>query len=139
MDNNFKATSSNNRKLNQRYAENGVFSMGCARHGIPERLYNISGGEGFKYAFVCVNHALASTPNVNVMYDIVCRCKNRLESTFPQLKGSSRYAVTAFHAYAHTASCQALFHPRYIDGFGHTDGEGCERIWSFLDKFVSMT
>lgn len=47
MDNNFKTTSSSNRKLNKRYSENGVFSMGCTHHGIPERLYGISGGEGY--------------------------------------------------------------------------------------------
>lgn len=47
MDNNFKAASNNKRKLNQRYAENGVFSMGCARHGVPDRLYDIKGGEGY--------------------------------------------------------------------------------------------
>ncbi|KAG2230477.1 hypothetical protein INT48_002995 [Thamnidium elegans] len=128
MDNKFKATSNNNRQLNKRYAENSVFSMGCARHGIPERLYNISGGEGFKYAFACVNYALGSTAKINVMYDIVCRCKSRLESTFPQLKGMSRYAVTAFHAYAHTRIPPLV---RY--------GEGYERVWSYLDKFVSMT
>lgn len=23
--------------------------------------------------------------------------------------------------------------------FGNIDGEGCERFWSYLDKFVSMT
>ncbi|KAI8365457.1 hypothetical protein EDC96DRAFT_509802 [Choanephora cucurbitarum] len=49
------------------------------------------------------------------------------------------YAVTAFHAYAHTMACQVKYNPRYIPNFGHTDGEGCERFWSYLDGFVFMT
>ena len=49
------------------------------------------------------------------------------------------YGVTAFHAYAHTMACQVNYNPRYIQNFGYTDGEGCERFWSFLDGFVSMT
>lgn len=49
------------------------------------------------------------------------------------------YGVTAFHAYAHTMACQVNYNPRYIQNFGYTDGEGCERFWSYLDGFVSMT
>ncbi|KAI8327983.1 hypothetical protein EDC96DRAFT_531048 [Choanephora cucurbitarum] len=49
------------------------------------------------------------------------------------------YAVTAFHAYAYTMACQVKYNPRYIPNFGHTDGEGCERFWSYLDGFVFMT
>lgn len=77
---------------------------------------------------------------------------------------SIKFAVTAFHAYAHKLSCQVKYHPLYLDGFGQTgtlytsqyigffeninatldlffeiDGEGCERIWSFLNGFISMT
>lgn len=74
------------------------------------------------------------------------------------MKGNSLYAVTAFHAYAHTVNCQVLYNPRYVNGLGLTgtrinfrmkifclniskyvDGEGCERFWSYLNRFVSIT
>ncbi len=31
------------------------------------------------------------------------------------------------------------FNPRYIEGFGLSDGEVCERLWSFLRRFAIMT
>lgn len=46
LDNNFKAASNNRRKINNRFDEEGVFSMNCARHGVPMRLYDVYGGEG---------------------------------------------------------------------------------------------
>ncbi|KAI9490980.1 hypothetical protein BDB00DRAFT_730033, partial [Zychaea mexicana] len=48
-------------------------------------------------------------------------------------------AVSVFHAYAHSMSCQVDYHPRFISGFVLTDGEGLERLWSYLGGFVSMT
>ena len=44
-----------------------------------------------------------------------------------------------FHAYAHNASCQHAFSPRNIEGFGLTDGENVERLWSYLGRFAKMT
>lgn len=46
-DSKFVAANENSHTKSDRYDENGVFSMGCARHGIPERLYDIYGGEGY--------------------------------------------------------------------------------------------
>lgn len=43
-----------------------------------------------------------------------------LKKEFPILVGKSLYAVTAFHAYAHTVNCQVKYNPRYMDGFGNT-------------------
>jgi len=42
----FKAGSEKNRKVSNRFDEEGVFSMNCARHGVPIRLYDIYNGEG---------------------------------------------------------------------------------------------
>ncbi|KAI8136552.1 hypothetical protein BJV82DRAFT_477080, partial [Fennellomyces sp. T-0311] len=43
------------------------------------------------------------------------------------------------HAYAHTMSCQVQYHPRYQNGMALTDGEGLERVWSYLGNYVSVT
>lgn len=48
-------------------------------------------------------------------------------------------AVPIFHAYAHEASCQHKYSPRNSLGFGLTDGENVERLWSFLGRFSRMT
>lgn len=34
---------------------------------------------------------------------------------------------------------QVKYNPRYISGFALTDGEGMERLWSYLSGFISMT
>ncbi|OBZ71754.1 hypothetical protein A0J61_11884, partial [Choanephora cucurbitarum] len=80
----FKANGNNNRNTStSRYDENGVFSMSCAIHGVPERLYNIHGGEGHKYALACVHQMLNTQKDghnkqFGIMYDIVCMVKKNL-------------------------------------------------------------
>ncbi|KAF9503718.1 hypothetical protein BS47DRAFT_1402133 [Hydnum rufescens UP504] len=41
-----------------------------------------------------------------------------------------------FHAYGHQWVCQLWYHPRKSDGWGLTDGEGCERLWSDLRHLI---
>ncbi|KAL7329932.1 hypothetical protein PS15p_212275 [Mucor circinelloides] len=144
IDNSFKANGNHDRKKNSdRFDELGLFSMNCARHGIPMRLYDIYGGEGRKYPLACINRLIStldSNQKVLIMYDIICLCKEKLESCIPQLKTKDPlYLVTVFHAYAHSMHCQVAFHPRVIDGSGHTDGEGVERFWSICNRFSGVT
>jgi hypothetical protein len=56
----------------------------------------------------------------------------------PSLSGRLMWAVSVFHAYGHQWGCQVLFHPRKCDGFGRSDGEGCERFWSSIRHLVSV-
>jgi hypothetical protein len=42
------------------------------------------------------------------------------------------------HAFAHQWPCQCVYHPRKREGFGFTDGEGCERCWSSLKKLIPV-
>ena len=58
---------------------------------------------------------------------------------FHDLLDKSVVAVPKFHGYAHNASCQHQFSPRNIAGFGLTDGENVERLWSYLGRFARMT
>ena len=55
---------------------------------------------------------------------------------FHALLDKCTVAVPIFHAYAHNASCQHRFN---IEGFGLTDGENVERLWSYLGRFSKMT
>ncbi|KAI8326785.1 hypothetical protein EDC96DRAFT_590521 [Choanephora cucurbitarum] len=142
IDNSFKASGNNNRNnSNGRYAETDVFSLSCAQHGVPERMYNMYGGEGHKYALASVGYMVENNPTdtkYGIMYDIACLVRKSLERSFPVSKNDTWHGVTAFHAYAHIMACQVNYNPKYIPNFGCTDGEGCERFWSYLDGFVSM-
>jgi len=57
------------------------------------------------------------------------------------LEVSSRieWAVSVFHAFGHQWPCQCIYSPRKKAGFGLTDGEGCERVWSQLRKLISVS
>ncbi|KAG2048979.1 hypothetical protein BDR06DRAFT_1070368 [Suillus hirtellus] len=46
------------------------------------------------------------------------------------------FAVVVFHAYGHQWPCQIIYHPRKHEGFGLSDGEGCERLWSSLKQLI---
>jgi hypothetical protein len=41
----FKAGNQDNRR-GRPYAVNGLFAAGCARHGVPQVLFDIENGEG---------------------------------------------------------------------------------------------
>ncbi|KAL0085871.1 hypothetical protein F4703DRAFT_1736328 [Phycomyces blakesleeanus] len=106
-------------------------------------------GEGFKYPLSIINQLLGdsgsdgqsadNSPNINVMYDVVCKLAKSLKANFPRLMEKSKLAVLIFHAYAHVQHCQVKLNPKYRDGFGLTDGECLERLWSYLNCFVTMT
>ncbi|KAG1770856.1 hypothetical protein EV702DRAFT_1181544 [Suillus placidus] len=47
--------------------------------------------------------------------------------------------VGAFHGHAHNRRCQLDWHPMYIDGTGHMEGEGCEHVFSASNKLARST
>jgi Kyakuja-Dileera-Zisupton transposase len=50
-----------------------------------------------------------------------------------------RLMVGAFHGHAHNRKCQLDWHPMYIPGTGHTEGEGCEHIFSSSNELARST
>ncbi|OAX31014.1 hypothetical protein K503DRAFT_794986 [Rhizopogon vinicolor AM-OR11-026] len=46
------------------------------------------------------------------------------------------FVVAVFHAYGHQWPCQIIYHPRKCEGFGLSDGEGCEWLWSSLKQLI---
>ncbi len=58
---------------------------------------------------------------------------------FQPLLDRCQVAIPIFHSYAHNALCQHRFSPRNAEGFGLTDGENVERLWSFLGRFAKMS
>ncbi|KAI8138651.1 hypothetical protein BJV82DRAFT_522983 [Fennellomyces sp. T-0311] len=114
------------------YHETGVFGSAC-RHDIPLEFTNIFiSGEKFMYPLAVVK-ALTEKYGyrINIMYDIACRFRKLLETTFLEIKDNGcNMAIGIFHAYAHTMKCQVKYNPRYVEGYSLTDGESMERIWS---------
>ncbi|GAN00663.1 conserved hypothetical protein [Mucor ambiguus] len=143
LDSEFKAGADHRRQNTNRFDECGVFSLNCGRHGVVERIYDIFGGEGRKYALAAINHVvehLGSEEKLAVLYDIVCMCQKRIEESIPLVnRHDPIYGVAIFHALAHSLNCQVKFFPRYVSGMALTDGESVERVWAHCNHFVSMS
>jgi hypothetical protein len=48
------------------------------------------------------------------------------------------FATTVMHAYGHEWACQLVFNPHLLVGFGLSDGEGTERLWSHMIKLIGV-
>jgi hypothetical protein len=69
-----------------------------------------------------------------VSYDIACKLKRHFKAD-QRLK----FAIPAFHAYAHNVECQLTTGIRSVEGAGLTDGEAVERLWAELRPMVKAT
>ncbi|KAF8545935.1 hypothetical protein OG21DRAFT_1479740 [Imleria badia] len=47
--------------------------------------------------------------------------------------------VGAFHGHAHNRLCQLNWHPMYIKGMGHSEGEGCKHVFSASNELARST
>jgi hypothetical protein len=47
--------------------------------------------------------------------------------------------VGTFHGHAHNRKCQLMWHPMYIPGTGHSEGEGYEHIFSASNELARST
>ncbi|KIJ30560.1 hypothetical protein M422DRAFT_267904 [Sphaerobolus stellatus SS14] len=123
------------------YADTGLMALLC-RHDRVLWVVNLtSAGEKQFYAYALIKRLFKDLPqdwNVGLLYDIACQLQRSmlkwgfLEDLFPRLQ----FAVAVFHAFGHQWPCQLNFHPRKHEGFGLTDGEGCERFWSNLKRLI---
>jgi hypothetical protein len=93
-----------------------------------------------------IDHFQRQFPNSNqnfiFLYDIACSLNAHIanpSSILYPYRERFTWAVSIFHAYAHTSKCQQKYHPRVIKSVGLTDGESLERLWSYLGKFAKTT
>ncbi|XP_014671057.1 PREDICTED: uncharacterized protein LOC106811852 isoform X2 [Priapulus caudatus] len=117
----------------------GVFGSVC-RHDYPKAFFNLRHGERLAYPEFLAKHLCmeAGPQKVILLYDIACVLENHIElSTLPN--ENVTFAVPIFHMYGHNVACQVQYNPRRIEGMGLTDGEGVERLWSFLRRFSNIT
>ncbi|KIK33502.1 hypothetical protein CY34DRAFT_99474 [Suillus luteus UH-Slu-Lm8-n1] len=101
-----------------------------------------SAGEKQHYALALLDRLFKHIPTqmtIGLLYDIGCQLERSCRKwSFLDNSTLSRiaFAVAVFHAYGYQWPCQIVYHPRKRDGFGLSDGEGCERLWSFLKPLI---
>ena len=75
-------------------------------------------------------------------YDIGCAFSKTLANSVlgPRAQVLNLHLmVGAFHGHAHNRQCQLKWHPIYIPGTGHTEGEGCEHVFSASNALARGT
>lgn len=96
-----------------------------------------------KYPLALLNHLMSVLgENGGCAYDIGCAFAKTLASSSlgPRaLALNLRMMVGAFHGHAHNRRCQLDWHPMYIDGTGHTEGEGCEHVFASSNELARST
>ncbi|XP_066272594.1 uncharacterized protein [Branchiostoma lanceolatum] len=123
----------------------GVFGAAC-RHEMPLQFLNMKHGERLGYPVFLIRQLLQQAQNdklrLHVIYDIACNLKSHLsnpKNRQEHLLQQMQFSIPAFHIYGHKTPCQILYSTRRQEGLGLTDGEGMERIWSYLRPFFRTT
>lgn len=140
----FKAADEKREKAStQFFADTGLMSIICC---YDELLYSVTmthSGECQHYALALIKKLFDNLPDdmtVGLLYDIGCQLKRSmikyeyLSNLFPRIT----FGVSVFHAFGHQWPCQIVYHPRKCNGFGLSDGEGCERFWSSIWKLIPI-
>ncbi|KAL3868130.1 hypothetical protein ACJMK2_040966 [Sinanodonta woodiana] len=77
---------------------------------------------------------------VIAIYDIACMLHKHLKKNVKNdILDWVSFCVPVFHSFAHNMSCQLQYGQRNVTGTGLTDGEGMERLWSYLRCFSKIT
>lgn len=117
------------------------------------------------YPVAILDEILNKLPNyqVGVLYDIGCHldvhikkviyissisktthwhqfhfCKSSQRNLIPHHDRRLLFGTSVFHAYVHEWACQIKYNPRFNQLWGLSDGEGLERLWSFLSRLIAV-
>jgi hypothetical protein len=94
-------------------------------------LMNSMSNERQHYVLALLHHLLndlLKSINIGLLYDIACQLHhscvrwNFLGEDLTHVE----FSTAVFHAFAHHWPCQLVYHPHKCEGFGLSDGEGCE-------------
>jgi hypothetical protein len=124
------------------FTDTGLMAL-LYRHDRVLWIVNLtSAGEKQHYVLALLDRLFKHLPRqmtVGLLYNIGCQLEwschkwNLLDDSI-LLRIS--FAVAVFHTYGHQWPCQIISHPRKREGFGLSDGEGCERLWSSLKQLI---
>ncbi|KAH9813697.1 hypothetical protein DFH28DRAFT_1128352 [Melampsora americana] len=128
--------------------ETGLIGMACRHDHVLSFVNVVQSGERQYYVLSMIDKLLqeiaepgSRRKRLGVLYDIGCTLeksiiKNKIFQVQCQERGL-KFGTSAFHSYVHEWACQLHYNPRMNKGWGRSDGEGLERIWSFLSPLVS--
>ncbi|KAL4061842.1 hypothetical protein J3A83DRAFT_4365119 [Scleroderma citrinum] len=115
------------------FSDTGVMALLC-HHDCVIHLVNMkSTGKKQHYALALIKALFSHLPEdfcVGILYDIGCQldqsCRKWgfLRPWLPQI------------SFAISWPCQLIYHPHKQQGFGLSDGEGCERFWSAIKSLI---
>ncbi|KAH9463074.1 hypothetical protein Pst134EA_015161 [Puccinia striiformis f. sp. tritici] len=115
----------------------------CCRHDQVVYLANIHRtGEQRALPVAILKQLLEDVDErpLGVLYDIGCSLHKFLKLrdffAFPEKKEQIKFGTSVFHAYVHEWKCQVAYNPRFNVGWGLSDREGLERLWSSLSPLV---
>ena len=80
--------------------------------------------------------------NGGCVYDIGCAFSSTLRNSCLGAQAEDLrlcMMVGTFHGHAHNRMCQLDWHPQYIQGTGHTEGEGCEHVFATSNELARST
>ncbi|KAG1881214.1 hypothetical protein F4604DRAFT_1879732 [Suillus subluteus] len=125
------------------FHESGIFIAACRHRFILLACDMIRSGELAKYPLTLIDKLLTVYgKNGACAYDIGCVFSKTLRNSSLGLRASElnfQMMVGAFHGHAHNCKCQLVWHPMYIPGTGHSEGEGCEHIFSASNELARGT
>ncbi|KAH9458580.1 hypothetical protein Pst134EB_010877 [Puccinia striiformis f. sp. tritici] len=110
----------------------------CCRHDSAIYLTNIyKAGEQRSMPLALLKKLLGVIEEdrpVGVLYDIGCSLDKyiKLRGLLPNHAKQLTFGTSIFHSYVHNWMCQLDYNPRFNTGWGMSDGEGLERMWSYL-------
>lgn len=127
----------------QFFADTGLMALVCRHDRVLWFTNMTSPGERQHYALALIRKFMEHLPpdaTVGILYDIGCQLDRSFKKWdfLPEFRHRITFAISVFHAYGHQWPCQVIYHPRKCVGFGLTDGEGCERVWSSIRKLIAV-
>ncbi|KAL0061974.1 hypothetical protein AAF712_011184 [Marasmius tenuissimus] len=138
----FKAADERRTKSSTKYFDcTGVMAMLC-RHDRVLWLANMNtAGKKQFTVFALINKLYRHLPlwwRIALLYNIGCQTDRSCQkwgflSGFLDRLG---FAISVFHTFGHCWACQLIYHPRKCEGFGFSDGEGCERFWHAISRLI---
>ncbi|KAF8130815.1 hypothetical protein EV363DRAFT_221781 [Boletus edulis] len=125
------------------FQESGIFVATCRHRFVLLACDMIKSGELAKYPLAMIDRLVSTYgPNGACAYDIGCAfaaTANHSSLGAKVRELNLRFMVGAFHGHAHNRLCQLNWHPMYIKGMGHSEGEGCEHVFSASNELARST
>ncbi|KIJ05044.1 hypothetical protein PAXINDRAFT_21677 [Paxillus involutus ATCC 200175] len=124
------------------FADTGLMALLCQHDHVLWLVNMTSAGEKQHYALALIQQLMHHIPDdmrVGLLCDIGCQLEHswrKFKFFANSILSRFHFAISVFHAYGHQWPCQVVYHPQKRQGFGLSDGEGCEQLWSALKPLI---